>query len=114
MRRQRAAIFHKGLLTPERELVEPKYSPDALEATLLKFFGDTQFSTAITPLLISSYDQQSQLSFFFKSHRISRNSSYDCFVREMAPATSAAPHSFRHATSVRPRKITHWLMAESS
>jgi hypothetical protein len=54
VRRQRAAIFHKGLLTPERELVEPKYSPDALEATLLKFFGDTQFSTAITPLLISS------------------------------------------------------------
>src|SRR5579872_3889517 len=31
------AIFKKGLLTAERELVQPKYSPNSLEATLATF-----------------------------------------------------------------------------
>src|SRR5689334_24238683 len=55
------AIFKKNFFTPARALVSPKYSPDGLEATLAKFFQSTEFKTALTPLLISSYDLQSQL-----------------------------------------------------
>src|SRR5579859_2237542 len=47
------AIFHKNLFTPARQLILPKYSPDSLEATLTKFFQDTELHTALTPLLIS-------------------------------------------------------------
>ncbi|HEV2182086.1 MAG TPA: patatin-like phospholipase family protein, partial [Candidatus Acidoferrales bacterium] len=36
------AIFHKNFLTPARQLILPKYSPDALEGTLTKFFQDTE------------------------------------------------------------------------
>jgi uncharacterized protein len=89
-----AAIFHKNPLTPIQELNGPKYSPAALESCLAKFFGATKFSSALTPLLISSYDLQSQLPFFFKSHKIAQNSSYDWNVTDIARSTSAAPTYF--------------------
>lgn len=88
------AIFQKNFLTPERELVLPKYSPDSLEATLARFFQDTELQTALTPLLISSYDLQGQLPFFFKSHRIAANPDYNWKVTEVARATSVAPTFF--------------------
>lgn len=88
------AIFHKNLFTLPHELIGPKYSPGALQACLLKFFGATKFSSALTPLLISSYDLQSQLPFFFKSHKIARDSSYDWNVTDIARSTSAAPTFF--------------------
>jgi len=90
-----AAIFHKNFLTPLRQLMLPKYSPDALEGTLEKFFQGTELQTALTPLLISSYDLQRQLPFFFKSHKIAANPSYNWKVTEVARATSGAATFFR-------------------
>ena len=87
-------IFQKNILTPERELVLPKYSPSGLESVLAKFFRDTQFKSAFTPLLVSSYDLQSQLPFFFKSHKIYLSDDYNWWVRDIARATSAAPTYF--------------------
>ena len=46
-----AAIFHKPLVPLIHDLNGPKYSPEPLEACLLKFFGATKFSSALTPLL---------------------------------------------------------------
>jgi uncharacterized protein len=88
------SIFKKDFVTPEREIILPKYSPDSLEAVLAQFFGDTQFDAALTPLLISSYDLQGQLPFFFKSHRIARDPNYNWNVTDIARATSAAPTFF--------------------
>jgi patatin-like phospholipase/acyl hydrolase len=88
------AIFKKSLLTPEKELVSPKYSPAGLEATLERFFQDTELKAALTPLLISSYDLQGQIPFFFKSHRIAINPAYNWPVTSVARATSAAPTYF--------------------
>lgn len=88
------AIFHKNFLTPLRELLRSKYSPAGLEAVLARFFGDTQFKSAFTPLLVSSYDLQSELPFFFKSHKICLSEDYNWPVRDIARATSAAPTFF--------------------
>ncbi len=88
------AIFKKNLLTPLRQIFLPKYSPDALEAALAQFFQDTEFQTALTPLLISSYDLQGQLPFFFKSHRIASDPTFNWKVTDIARATSAAPTFF--------------------
>jgi patatin-like phospholipase/acyl hydrolase len=89
-----AAIFPKSILTSAEELVRPKYSPDGLEGVLKRFFGETQFKSAFTPLLVSSYDLQSQLPFFFKSHKIASSDDYNWWVRDIARATSAAPTYF--------------------
>jgi hypothetical protein len=88
------AIFKKGVFTAERELLMPKYSPDALEATLNQYFQDAEFKSALTPLLISSYDLQAQLPFFFKSHRIAADPTFNWKVKDIARATSAAPTFF--------------------
>lgn len=88
------AIFKKNILTPEKELILPTYSPDGLERVLAEFFQATEFKTALTPLLISSYDLQSQLPFFFKSHQIAAKPNYNWPVTSIARATSAAPTFF--------------------
>jgi len=87
-------IFKKNLLTPERQVLLPKYSPDGLQAALTQFFQDIEFQTALTPLLISSYDLQKQLPFFFKSHRIASDPTFNWKLTEIARATSAAPTFF--------------------
>ena len=89
-----ATIFQKNIFTPERELLLPKYSPDGLQTVLDRFFSDTQFKSALTPLLVSSYDLQTQTPFFFKSHRIAANDDYNWPVVHIARATSAAPTFF--------------------
>jgi patatin-like phospholipase/acyl hydrolase len=88
------AIFRKNLLTPAKELFGPKYSPEALETTLVQFFGKTEFKTALTPLLVSSYDLEGQLPFFFKSHKIAAKPHYNWPIVSIARATSAAPTFF--------------------
>ncbi len=88
------AIFHRRLLTPLLQIFRPKYSPAALESILTKYFAGTDFSSALTNLLISSYDLESQLPFFFKSNRAAIDPSYDWKVRDIARATSAAPTFF--------------------
>ena len=88
------AIFKKHWFTWLREVFRSKYSLRALEAILAKFFQATEFKTALTPLLISSYDLQAQLPFFFKSHRIATKPNYNWHVTSIARATSAAPTYF--------------------
>jgi hypothetical protein len=88
------AIFRKSVVTPERQIFLPKYCPGALESALEQFFGDAEFKAAFTPLLISSYDLQGQLPFFFKSHKIAADSTYNWQLTEIARATSAAPTFF--------------------
>lgn len=88
------AIFRKNWLTPLREIFFPKYSPRELEYTLAKFFQNTEFCSALTPLLISSYDLQSQRPFFFKSHKIAACPNFNWKVTDIARATSAAPTFF--------------------
>lgn len=78
-------------------MVYPKYSPASLEAILKKYFGRTKVYTALTPLLISSYDLNSQRPFFFKSNPIpgtnedNANKNHSWEVTTIARATSAAP-----------------------
>jgi uncharacterized protein len=87
-------IFKKNPLTCVRAFFGPKYSPAALEKTLERFFGKAELSSALTPLLISSYDLATQLPYFFKSHKIAQSSAFNVRVREAARATSAAPTFF--------------------
>jgi len=87
-------IFRKNWFTSVNQLIRPKYTPASLEDVLQHFFHDTAFSSALIPLLICSYDLESQLPFFFKSHRISDEREYDWKVTTIARATAAAPTFF--------------------
>jgi patatin-like phospholipase/acyl hydrolase len=88
------AIFKRSAASRVTQYFRPKYSPRALEETLARYFEGTQLKTALTPLLISSYDLEHQLPFFFKSHKIATDPSYNWPVTSVALATSAAPTYF--------------------
>lgn len=94
-RQHGAEIFQSHWYSAIKAYVHgPKYSADGLEAVLEQCFGEVQFSSALTPLLISSYDLASQAPYFFKSHRIAADSSWDWPIKVIARATSAAPTYF--------------------
>lgn len=99
-------IFRKSFFTCPKSLVRPKYSADPLERVLKGFFGEAMFSTALIPLLISSYDIEAELPFFFKSHKIrgQEDSEYDWRVCDIARATSAAPTYFPPAHLTKGRQ----------
>ncbi len=98
-------IFEKSWLTPEKELFHPKYSAGNIETVLKKFFQDTQFASALTPLLISSYDLQLQQPFFFKSHRIAADPDENCPIATIARATSASPTYFSPLLFTRGKQV---------
>jgi uncharacterized protein len=106
------AIFKKNLLTWLTQTIRPKYSPIALEHILAEFFGEADFASALTPLLISSYDLQGQLPFFFKSHRIASDPSYNWPVAQIARATSAAPTFFPPLHLSRPQESQNYALAD--
>src|SRR5262249_56189362 len=89
-----AAIFNAGFVSGCARLWSPKCPSSGIEKTLQRYFGATMLSSARTALLISSYDLQGQLPFFFKSHMIQDDPSYDWPVWQVARATSAAPTYF--------------------
>ncbi len=92
-----AAIFHKNLLTPVGQVFLPKYSTAPLESVLRQYFQAVELAAALTRLLISSYDLQGQVPFFFKSHRIAQDPAYNFKLTSIARATSAAPTYFSPA-----------------
>lgn len=100
------AIFKKHLFTWLVEIFRPKYSAEPLENILAEFFGEAELSSALTPLLISSYDLQGQLPFFFKSHRIASDPTFNWRVAQIARATSAAPTFFPPLRLVREQEYS--------
>jgi len=98
-------IFKKSWYTAIKSWLRPKYSPRALEETLRAYFKQTDLRSALTPLLISSYDLQSQLPFFFKSHKIAADPAYNWKLTDAARATSAAPTFFPRCISLETEQI---------
>src|SRR5262249_57131964 len=72
----------------------PNCPSSGSEKTLQRYVGATMLSSARSALLTASYDLQGQLPFFFKSHMIQDDPSYDWPVWQVARATSAAPTYF--------------------
>jgi patatin-like phospholipase/acyl hydrolase len=93
-------IFPKGYFTWFWSLLRPKYSPKPLEGILRDTFGKLRFKSALKPLLVSSYDIEHQLPFFFKTQKALTDPAYDWDVAEIARATSAAPTFFPPARLV--------------
>src|SRR5689334_24882123 len=87
-------IFAKSWYTPILKWFRPKYSPRPLEHVLHNYFERVELAAALTPLLISSYDLHAQIPFFFKSHMIARDPTYNWRLADVARATSAAPTFF--------------------
>lgn len=81
----------KGLLG----VIDEKYSSQGIETTLEDYFGEIELKSALTDLLITSYDfEQMRQPFFFKSRQAKVNPRRNFKMKLVARATSAAPTYF--------------------
>jgi uncharacterized protein len=73
---------------------EEKYPAEPLEAILEEYLGDALLESALTKVLVSSYEIETRTPFFFKSWR---DETKTLMMRQAARATSAAPTYFQPA-----------------
>ncbi|MFP4506714.1 MAG: patatin-like phospholipase family protein [Cyclobacteriaceae bacterium] len=80
---------------------DEKYPERPFERILEEYFGDCRLSELMRPLLVSSYDVQRSVPYFFKQHKANKygeiNRDADFLVRDVARATTAAPTYFEAA-----------------
>ncbi|WP_052045814.1 patatin-like phospholipase family protein [Candidatus Paracaedibacter symbiosus] len=79
---------------------DAKYSTDALEKYLHIYFGNTCLRECITNVIVPAYEIELDKTFFFKSSRAHKEPAQDCYLKDLARATSAAPTYFRPSSMV--------------
>jgi uncharacterized protein len=78
-------------------IAEERYPSEGIEQVLAEYFGEVRLKEALTRVLITSYEIQLRLPFFFRSERAKGSADYDFPMRQVARATSAAPTYFEPA-----------------
>ena len=95
--REGRRIFHQPALAKLLSignLVEEKYPSEGIEDVLEEYFGETRLKDALNDVLITSYETERRLPFFFKSRNARTREGHDYPMKAVARATSAAPTYF--------------------
>jgi patatin-like phospholipase/acyl hydrolase len=95
-------IFRRSLwqrIESAEGLLDQKHDDDALVDALHRYIGDARLSQARTRLLVTAYELETRMPFFFKSWR-AREPGRDFRLTDVARATAAAPTYFE------PLKVT--------
>ncbi len=80
-------------------LVEEKYPSKGIESVLKKYFGNARLKDALTEVLVTGYEIERRIPWFFKSRHAKDRSKkgYDFPMTLVARSTSAAPTYFEPA-----------------
>ena len=91
------SIWHK--IHSAWSITDQKYPSDGIEEVLNEYFGTDRLKGALTDVLITAYEIEMRLPFFFKSSHARDPSKigYDYPIKLVARATSAAPTYFEPA-----------------
>lgn len=73
-----------------RSLFDPRFDPNGLDVLLRRSFSDLRLSSALVPVIVPAYDLAHNEVLVFKSRKAA-NPAFDCTLREVCRATSAAP-----------------------
>lgn len=75
-------------------LIEEKYPASGIETVLDQYFGTTRLKDALADVVITSYEIERRIAWFFRSRRARLRPDYDFPMKQVARATSAAPTYF--------------------
>lgn len=94
-------IFRRSLWREVTSLggaLEEKYDARGLEAVLREYFTlgrrPVRLSEAVTDVVVTAYELERRIPWFFKSRRAKQDPAYDFPMAQVARATSAAPTYF--------------------
>lgn len=77
--------------------VEEKYPASGVEGVLKDYLGDARLKDALTEVLITAYEIEDRIPWFFSSKDAATRPGYDWAMWEVGRATSAAPTYFEPA-----------------
>ncbi|MDA2937603.1 patatin-like phospholipase family protein [Acidobacteria bacterium AH-259-A15] len=87
------SVWHR--ISAMGNLVEEKYPAEGITEVLKEYFGSARLRDALTEVLITSYEIERRIPFFFKSAKAKKSPrTHDFLMRDVARATSAAPTYF--------------------
>jgi len=75
-------------------LSDAKYPSDGVETVLKKYFGDVHLKDALRDVIITSYEIERNIPWFFKSSNAKEKATHDFPMWKVARSTSAAPTFF--------------------
>lgn len=93
-------------------LLDEKYSADGLEAVLEEYFEDAMLSQALTGVIVSAYELESRIPWFFKSRKARQGPAFDYPMKDVARATSAAPTYFEPARIKTKDAPGYWTLVD--
>jgi hypothetical protein len=74
--------------------LEEKYPSEGIDGVLKEYFGDARLQDALTEVLVTAYEIERRIPWFFRSERARKSSDHDFPMGQVARATSAAPTFF--------------------
>lgn len=86
------SVWHR--LHAVGNIAEEKYPSEGIEQVLDEYFGEARLKDVVTDVLITSYEIERRIPWFFKSRKAKANDEYDFPMKVVARATSAAPTYF--------------------
>ena len=85
-------VFHR--ITSLGNITDEKYPSKGIESVLEKYFGESRLKDVLTSTLITSYEIERRISWFFKSSKAKLDPNSDFLLKDVARSTSAAPTYF--------------------
>ena len=112
-------IFERSLWHKFRavgSLMEEKYPAEGIEGVLGKYFSDARLQDALCDVIVTAYEIERRIPWFFKSRNAKRYETHD-FLLSRWPAPPQRPRptsSRRRSTRTTKTTITRWSTAASS
>ncbi|MEM1177621.1 MAG: CBASS cGAMP-activated phospholipase [Acidobacteriota bacterium] len=92
-------------------LADEKYSAAGLERALDDYFGEVRLQDALAEVLITSYEIERRIPWFFKRHRALVHEDYDFLMKDVARCTSAAPTYFE-PKRIETSETDYWALID--
>lgn len=93
-------------------IFEERYPSEGMEGVLEDYFGEARLKDALTRVLVTSYDIQLRVPFFFRSETAKDDADYDFPMRKVARATSAAPTYFEPAKVEANGQVDYYALVD--
>ena len=89
------SLWHK--VTAVGNLADSKYPEEGFNRVLAEMFGEVKLSEALTSVMVTSYEIERRIPFFFRSRNARLRDGYDFPMAQVVRATTAAPTYFEPA-----------------